>query len=74
MIYRILLFLLGLILATIGIMFSILFVSYLEPGYTINEFFQCVFGHLETYFIPIGIILMVLACFAKFKIFKKTII
>lgn len=74
MIYRILLFLLGLILATIGHMFSILFVSYLEPGYTINEFFQCVFSHLETYFIPIGITLMVLACFAKFKIFKKTII
>ena len=74
MIYRILLFLLGLILATIGIMFSILFVSYLEPGYTIIEFFHCVFSHLETYFIPIGITLMVLACFAKFKIFKKTII
>lgn len=74
MIYRILLFLLGLILATIGVMFSILFVSYLEPGYTMSEFFQCIFSHLETYFIPIGITLMVLACFAKFKIFKKTII
>lgn len=74
MIYRILLFLLGLILATIGVMFLILFVSYLEPGYTMNEFFQCIFSHLETYFIPIGITLMVLACFAKFKIFKKTII
>ena len=74
MIYRILLFLLGLILATIGVMFSILFVPYLEPGYTMNEFFQCIFSHLETYFIPIGITLMVLACFAKFKIFKKTII
>ena len=74
MIYRILLFLLGLILATIGSMFTILFVSYLEPGYTFYEFYQCVLCRLETYFIPIGITLMVLACFAKFKIFKKTII
>ncbi len=74
MLYRILLFLVGLAFATMGIMFTVIFISYLEPNYTFYEFYHFVIRRFETLLVPIGLILMMIACFAKFKIFKKTLI
>ena len=74
MIYRILLFILGLCLATMGIMFTVIFISYLGPSYTFDDFYNLVIKRIETLFTPLGLALMFIACFAKFKIFKKTII
>ncbi len=74
MIYRILLFFAGLLLTTNGIMFSIINISYLQVEYSFNEYLFLLFKRFETWLIPIGIAMMIMACFAKFKIFQKTII
>lgn len=74
MLYRILTFLVGLILATIGIMFTIIYISYLDVNYTFNEFYNNVIKHIEILYAPIGISLMLIACFGKFKLFTKTVI
>ena len=72
MFYRIILFLVGLSLATYGIMCLIIYLSYLNINYTITDFFHIITTNFEIILFPIGLIIMLIACFGKFKFFKKT--
>lgn len=63
--YRIFMYLLGLILASWGIVVSIVFLALIDIGYTFQEYIQFMGTRVETYFIFIGILLMVIAIFIK---------
>ena len=74
MIYRFLLFIFGLVISTIGVLFTMINVSYLQVDYAFSEYLMLILKRFESWLIPIGLLFMLIACFAKFKIFNKTII
>lgn len=63
MIYRILTFSIGLILAACGASFLILYSAYLQLGFSFGNYLALVFTRFETYFLPIGLALMAAALF-----------
>lgn len=58
MLSRILLFLLGFILMVIGFSYLIIYLNLITFGYTILEYLQYIFTHLESLLLFIGIIII----------------
>lgn len=63
MIYRILLFFIGLFFTSMGIMFGVIFLSFLEVGYTFEQYIQYITQRWETLLAPIGALLMLISLF-----------
>lgn len=64
-IYRLTMFVIGLILATTGMIFFILYISLLNYGLTIGEFIAYILKTQEFYLLPFGVFLMFLSLFGK---------
>lgn len=64
-IYRLTMFVIGLILATTGMIFFVLYISLLNYGLTIGEFIVYILKTQEFYLLPFGVFLMFLSLFGK---------
>lgn len=64
-IYRLTMFVIGLILATTGMIFFVLYISLLNYGLTIGEFIVYILKTTEFYLLPFGVFLMFLSLFGK---------
>lgn len=64
-IYRLTMFVIGLILATTGMIFFVLYISLLNYGLTIGEFIVYILKTQELYLLPFGVFLMFLSLFGK---------
>lgn len=64
-IYRLTMFVIGLILATTGMIFFVLYISLLNYGLTIGEFIFYILKTQEFYLLPFGVFLMFLSLFGK---------
>lgn len=58
-------FVIGLILATTGMIFFVLYISLLNYGLTIGEFIVYILKTQEFYLLPFGVFLMFLSLFGK---------
>lgn len=58
-------FVIGLILATTGMIFFVLYISLLNYGLTIGEFIVYILKTTEFYLLPFGVFLMFLSLFGK---------
>lgn len=63
MIYRFLTFVVGLILATVGMTYAIIATSYLSTGFGAGEYFHALFTGLEFYLLLFGLVLLILSLF-----------
>lgn len=63
MIYRILLYLIGLISLSLGISMMIMYLSLFSLGFTFNEYLEYMFSNYSFYLIPLGILLICLSLF-----------
>ncbi len=64
-IYRLTMFVIGLILATTGMILFVLYISLLNYGLTIGEFIVYILKTQEFYLLPFGVFLMFLSLFGK---------
>lgn len=64
-IYRLTMFVIGLVLATTGMIFFVLYISLLNYGLTIGEFIVYILKTQEFYLLPFGVFLMFLSLFGK---------
>ena len=67
MIYRILLYLIGLISLSLGISMMIMYLSLFSLGFTFNEYLEYMFSNYSFYLIPFGILLICLSLFFDAK-------
>lgn len=72
MIYRVLIYILGVILFSVGLTCMIIYLSLFSLGFTIEEYFQYMFSSYVFYLIPVGILLICLSLFFDSK-WKKFI-
>lgn len=68
--YRISLFAIGLLLATIGCVFLVIDFTLLNYGFTLIEFFCYTLSTKTFYLLPTGVILMVISLFCN-KLWNK---
>ena len=62
---KMLFFLIGFGLSIIGFMYIIMYLNYLEIGYTFNEYISFISGRFECILAPIGIIIISIIVFLK---------
>ena len=65
MFFRILLLLIGFGLATIGFMYIILYLNYIEIGYSFLEYLKFILKRFECWLAIIGFILIIISIFKK---------
>lgn len=63
MIYRILLYVIGLISLSLGISMMIMYLSLFSLGFSFNEYLEYMFSNYSFYLIPLGILLICLSLF-----------
>ena len=72
MIYRILVFILGVIFLSIGLSMMIIYLSLFSLGFSFEQYINYLFSNFTFYFIPIGFLLLCLSLFFDSK-WKKFI-
>lgn len=72
MIYRILVFILGVIFLSIGLSIMIIYLSLFSLGFSFEQYINYLFSNFTFYFIPIGFLLLCLSLFFDSK-WKKFI-
>ena len=65
--YRIILFVIGIYLSSIGLFFLTIYSSYLNMGYSFIEFLKLISNKIEVYLLVIGFILALIGMFVKKK-------
>ena len=58
-------FLIGFGLSIIGFMYIIMYLNYLEVGFTIFEYFKLIFTKVECLLAPVGILIISMVIFIK---------
>ena len=65
--YKIILFVLGIYMASLGLFFLTVYSSLLNIGYSFKEFLVYISKRMEVYMLPIGFVLALLGMFIKKK-------
>ncbi|MDD6302028.1 MAG: hypothetical protein PUA56_01775 [Bacillales bacterium] len=61
--YRLLFYLLGIILTTIGLVYFIIYISLFSMGFSLLEYLEVTLSRFEAYLLPIGIIIIVFSIY-----------
>ncbi len=59
--FKLFIYILGIIFTSIGIFFTIIYLNLLTNGYTFMEFVKFIIRKVEFWFIPLGLILIIIS-------------